>query len=750
MAPDETNTFRAMKNTPKITPVILCGGAGSRLWPLSRDAKPKQFHALFNDQTLLANTIARMPEGDIDGARYTGAMVLGSASLADVFERAFRPPAPTPAHVLLEPSIRDTAAAIAAAAYKVAKADPDALLIVVPSDARIEDHGAFRTAVTKAAKLATDNDSIMLIGIKPTRPETQYGYIERGEAMGDGFAVKQFREKPDGDTAAKYLASGNFYWNAGMFLFRAGRMADEFATRRPQIWACAKAAVDHAVVSGDGVYTALDPAAFDQATKLSIDYAIMEGAQNVGVVEAAFDWDDLGSWAQLYDAAQKDESGNALTGSVFAVQAISNLLRSDGPIVAVAGVDGLSVVAEDNKVLVVPTAQSALVKSVTQTVKAHTKGNIKYDRSKAAIKSWLFETCLPFWADAGVDLVHGGVHEALAFDGTPAPHLKKRLRVLPRQIYCFAHAAALGWDGMDDATLRALFGTLVSTGWHEEEGGFIHLYKPDGTVKDPMRDTYDQCFVLLGCAWLHRSKGWPEARHWADKTLNWMDATLTDPVHGGYLENSDKDLPRRANPHMHFLEAMLAWYEATGEEDYLNRAAAMVNLFQTHFFDAATGSLTEFFAQDWTPDRSGRIEPGHHYEWAWLLLRFNRHRETEGLVQQAKMLFATARAFGHHVATGAAADTMAPDGTDVSDRARCWPQTEALKCAIEMEKLGVPGATALRAQMVDVLFDHYLGQYQPGGWCDAINAEGDRVAADMPSSTFYHVFCALVEHVYAD
>ncbi|MEL6818884.1 MAG: AGE family epimerase/isomerase [Pseudomonadota bacterium] len=738
-----------ISQTTKLTPVILCGGAGSRLWPLSRDEKPKQFHALFNEKSLLMNTMQRMPFGVFNGAQFTPAIILGSLGLRDTFAAEFSDTDIKPGGILLEPSIRDTAAAIAAVTRHVAAKDPDALLLVVPSDAKIDDHEAFRAAVAKAATTARTHDSIMLIGIKPTRPETQYGYIERGEPLDAAYKVKKFREKPDLKTAKDYLATGDFYWNAGMFLFRAGRMADEFAARQPEIWEKASLATDKAKEAGDKGFWVLEKDAFDAAPKLSIDYAIMEGADNVGVVEAAFDWDDLGSWSQLHDASQKDSDGNALIGPAFAIDGENNHIRSDGPIVGVAGAQGLTIVAEDNKVLVVPTEKSALVKNVTQTFKAQFKDDVAYDRSKPAIRKWLFDVCLPFWASAGLDPDYGGVHEAMAFDGTPAPHPKKRLRVLPRQIYCFAHAMNTGWEGMDDATLRSLFDNLVTTGWHKKEGGFIHLFNPDGTVQNPLRDTYDQCFVLLACAWLHRSKGWPEARQWADKTLSWMDENLADP-HGGYVENSDRVMPRRANPHMHFLEAMLAWYEATGEEDFLNRAEKIVGLFQSCFYDPATGTLSEFFAEDWTPDRTGDVEPGHHYEWAWLLLRYNRLRPTEQLEQQAKMLFATAKAFGHHQQTKAACDTMRPDGTGLSNRARCWPQTEALKCAIEMEKLGVGGASALRAQMVDVLFDHYLSKYQPGGWCDAISAAGKPVAADMPSSTFYHVFCALIEHLNAD
>jgi len=144
------------------------------------------------------------------------------------------------------------------------------------------------------------------------------------------------------------------------------------------------------------------------------------------------------------------------------------------------------------------------------------------------------------------------------------------------------------------------------------------------------------------------------------------------------------------------------------------------------------------------------VEPGHHYEWSWLLTNYLAVRDRAGLAGQARALFATARAFGHHRATGAAADTMAADGTQISARARCWPQTEALKAAIVFEKAGVESAADLRRQMIDVLFDHYLAGPVPGGWIDVIDSEGAPVSTDMPASTFYHVFCALAEHLDAD
>ena len=724
-----------------VTPVVLCGGAGSRLWPMSRDDRPKQFHALVDERSLLVNTVERVASL-VPELSFRPALVVGSASLGDALEHELAGASVEPELIVLEPCIRDTAAAIAAAVSAIAEKDPDELVIVLPSDARIDDVEAFQHVVAKAARVARESDAIMTIGIKPSRAETQYGYIEKGEPLGEGFRTVRFREKPDLKTAQRYLESGDFLWNAGIFLFRAGRLAYDYKRLQPDIWKTASAAVAQGVRKGRRL--SLDPVAFASSPKLSIDYAIMEKAGNIGVVPATFDWDDLGSWAQLYDGAMKDADGNALSGDVIAIEASGTLVRASDATVAIAGVSDLVVVAEDGKVLVTHRDTTHLVKNATQAYKA------REDRAnRKTVRSWLLETALPFWAEHGIDWRHGGVHEALLFDGSPAPHGKKRLRVLARQIYCFSHAKMLGWDGDAERILRHLFDTLTQTGWHAD-GGWIHLFNPDGTVQDASRDAYDQCFVLLGLAWLFRATGWPEARSWANRTLNYMDSVLADRDHGGFLETAAGDLPRRANPHMHCLEAMLAWYEATGEAAFLDRAEAVVALFEQHFFDPATSTLSEFFEPDWSPRRDSaadtRIEPGHHYEWVWLLERFLAQRDRPGVAAKARQLFATALAFGHHAATGAAADGVQPDGTALDRRARLWPQTEALKAALVYERQGLASAAALRKRSFDVLFAHYLDGPIAGGWYDAIDADGRVAADDMPSSTLYHVLCALAEY----
>lgn len=736
----------------KIIPVILCGGAGSRLWPMSRPEKPKQFHTLVNEYSLLANTISRMPRGDVGAIDFAQPIILGNQSLEREFRAEMNAGDIDPQIIILEPVIRDTAPAIAAVTAHIYAEHPDAFVLVVPSDARIDDHEAFKNSVMAAAELAADGTRIMTLGITPTRPDTQYGYIERGETIGRGYVVEKFHEKPDELTAQAYVESGRYLWNAGMFLYRADLMASTFEALQPTMWRYAGHAVRRA--TKNDVFMRLEPNAFSACDQLSMDYAIMENAGAIGVVEAKFDWDDLGSWSQLYEQAAKDDNANAISGHGIVVDATGNYIRARGTIVAIAGLDGITVVAEDGKVLVVPTDKAHLVKSVTgafkklQGLRPGLSGG-----DNTVIRNWLFDAALPFWAAHGLDHKNGGVHEALRFDGTPALNATKRLRVLGRQIYCFAHAKKMGWKGDALTPVRHCFDQLVSHGWHAD-GGWIHRFNRDGSVADDTRDTYDQCFTLLAFAWMMRAGiDVEEARVQFDRTMAYINENLMCPSGTGLLEGVGQSISphRRANPHMHFLEAMLAAYEATNDVAFLNHGENIVALFESHFYDSDMATVTEFFNDDWSRvNEKGtytRVEPGHHYEWVWLLLRYLEHRDRPGLFRKAAMLFATARAFGHHHRTGAAADTMQPDGRDMAVTARCWPQTEALKAAIAFEKAGLSVAADFKLSMLEILFEHYLDGPVIGGWYDRIDETGRMCAPDMPSSTFYHIYCALADYL---
>jgi mannose-1-phosphate guanylyltransferase len=344
-----------------IIPVILSGGSGTRLWPLSRGARPKQMLDLLGAGSMLGVTAERVA----DGALFAPPLVVAAAGQADAIEAAL----PGIGGLILEPEAKNTAPAIALAALA---ADPDDLLLVLPSDHLIGDAAGFRDAVRRAAPFAQDG-WIVTFGMKAERGETGYGYIERGPALGEGVhQAVRFVEKPDAATAGRYAAGGRHDWNGGIFLMRAGIYLDALADHAPKIAKAAEAAMAGARRKGRRIHP--DAAAFAAAPALSIDYAVMEKAGKVAVLPVAIGWSDVGSWDALYEVAARDEAGNAIAGDVFALGARNCLIRSEGPLVAAIGVEDLIVIATADAVLIVPKAQSQRVKEAVEALKEKGRG----------------------------------------------------------------------------------------------------------------------------------------------------------------------------------------------------------------------------------------------------------------------------------------------------------------------------------------------------------------------------------------
>ncbi|HEY0325479.1 MAG TPA: mannose-1-phosphate guanylyltransferase/mannose-6-phosphate isomerase [Allosphingosinicella sp.] len=343
----------------RIIPVILCGGAGTRLWPLSRLARPKQLLALTGEATLLQLAAERVREP----GQFAAPWLVASAVQASAIDAQLG--GATLGLLILEPVARNTAPAIALAARRAA---PDDLLLVLPSDHLIRDPVAFRGAVARGAEAARDG-WIVTFGMAPDRAETGFGYIERGEAIGDGvFRAARFVEKPDAVTAETYVASGGFDWNGGIFLFRAGAMVDALRTHAPEVLAAAESALSGAEEED----SALRPhgAAFAAAPAISIDYAVMEKADRVAVVPTDAGWSDIGSWDALHQVSAADGAGNVLQGQALAVDSKGCLIRSDGPEVTAVGVDDLIVIATRDAVLVMRRGESQRVKEAVEALKA--------------------------------------------------------------------------------------------------------------------------------------------------------------------------------------------------------------------------------------------------------------------------------------------------------------------------------------------------------------------------------------------
>lgn len=326
----------------QITPVILCGGSGTRLWPRSRKTMPKPFLPLVGDDTLFTATVLRCT----DGARFADPVIVTGTAHLDHVEAQL--PHLERAHVIVEPEAKNTAAAIALAALRL---PADAVMLVCPSDHHIGDCDAFQAAASAAATLAQDG-WLVAFGIEATAPETGFGYVRQGAAIDGkaGFEVARFVEKPDLQTAEGFLADGGYAWNGGIFAFRAGTFLEELEAHRPAIAAAARRAVELGTV--DGIRFHPDPAAFAEIASESVDYAVMENTARAAMVPAAMAWSDIGNWQALHDALDRDDSGNAVRGNVELKDCHNVLVHSDGPRVSVIGASNLIVVVDGDEVLV--------------------------------------------------------------------------------------------------------------------------------------------------------------------------------------------------------------------------------------------------------------------------------------------------------------------------------------------------------------------------------------------------------------
>jgi len=362
-----------MSERHRLHPVILCGGSGTRLWPLSRMGFPKQFLVLTSQQSLLQQTLTR-----VTGDRYAPPIVVGAEEHRFMIADHLQQIRLATQRIILEPAPRSTAAATALAAFHLTKVSKDAMMLVLPADHVIQDPGAFETGVAKAIKLA-QSDHLVTFGVEPTGPETGYGYIIRGEESKDvpgGFAVRKFVEKPSQEKAAAMLAAGDCSWNGGMFLFKASVYLRELKRHEPQIYEAAKEAVNKAVNDAD--FLRPDAKAFGKSPDISIDYAVMERTEHAAVVPVSkIGWDDVGSWSALWRIGPKDGEGNVRIGDVTTLDTRDCYLHAEDRLVVALGLENVAVVQTDDVIFVSSFEAAHQVKKIVEQLNVDNRRQAK-------------------------------------------------------------------------------------------------------------------------------------------------------------------------------------------------------------------------------------------------------------------------------------------------------------------------------------------------------------------------------------
>lgn len=349
--------------------VILAGGYGERFWPLSTMARPKQLLSLLSERTMLEMAFDRL----VGLVPHDRVLVLTSADLVEA--TIATAPDLRPENVIGEPVRRDTAAAVALAAAVVKARDPEGVFCILTADHVMGDLDLFRDTLRSGLEVAANNDVLVTIGITPSHPSTAFGYVETGDSFDGGVdtaipfhRVARFVEKPDRETAEGYLETGRFWWNSGMFVWSASAVASSFAAHRPEL----ATFIDELVpsVDTDGFAKALADG-FEPLEKISIDYALMEKADNIVMAEGRFSWDDVGSWPEVANHLPSDDAGNVTRGEVSVLDAANNIVLSDGRLTAIIGVEDLVVVHADGATLICPKDRAQDVKKIVTELRAN-------------------------------------------------------------------------------------------------------------------------------------------------------------------------------------------------------------------------------------------------------------------------------------------------------------------------------------------------------------------------------------------
>ncbi|ELA9322458.1 mannose-1-phosphate guanylyltransferase/mannose-6-phosphate isomerase [Vibrio parahaemolyticus] len=360
-----------------ITPVIMAGGTGSRLWPMSRALHPKQFLRLTSEYSMLQETALR-----VGGVTQQNNIVICNEDHRFLAAEQLRE-IDRLGNIILEPVGKNTAPAIALAAFQLSQTDPEALMLVLAADHVIQDRLAFEKSVL-AAQLAAEKGKMVTFGIVPTHAETGYGYIRRGGKVDEGFEVEQFVEKPSKEFALQYVEAGDYYWNSGMFMFKASRYLEELKLHRPDIYSVCEQAMK--TTTGDLDFTRISEDIFNECPSDSIDYAVMEKTQDAVVIPLDAQWSDVGAWSALWDISEKDSAGNVLKGDVIVHNSTSSYFNAEQKMIAAVGVDNLVVIETKDAVLVANKDQVQDVKEIVEHLKSN--GRTEHHIHREVYRPW--------------------------------------------------------------------------------------------------------------------------------------------------------------------------------------------------------------------------------------------------------------------------------------------------------------------------------------------------------------------------
>lgn len=726
-----------------IHPCILSGGSGTRLWPVSRNFAPKQLQPLISERSMIRETAMRF---DAE-SEFADPTIISNASYAEQIADNFADGTQHISAIIAEPGRRDTAAAAALAAFYVGDVDPEDHVLLLPSDHHIRYHKKFADMIRRASQ---DCDGVITtFGIIPTHPDTGFGYIKRDEAaakFGELFAVEAFVEKPNSETAQSYLDDGGYYWNSGIFLFKPKTFLEELERHQPQIFsAVSQAWVERKTQDYIATQIVTPSDSFLNSEAISLDYAIMEKTDVATVLPVDIGWDDVGSWSALRGLQTPDDCNNVIRGDVQVLDTQNTYIESRSRLVVATGVSDLIIVDTDDALLVCGSAAS-------QTVKAAHSKLLKLGRKEAHYHSdlssrrlglrhwyhgWLREEALPFWKNAAINAKSKLPYEAIQYDGLPIGDTV-RTRVLSRQIFTYAFASQhFGWntDGSAEtiSALTDVYMDRVRTG-----KGSVARLNLAGTTVDNRWDTYDQAFHLLAMAWAYRATGNDKYVAYGKVALDEIYTDLRHPV-AGFKEGIEATLPRRANPHMHLLEASLAWLPTDHRSTFQPLGEEVVELFHNKF--CRKGLLYERFDDLLTDLIDAKsptaLEPGHLVEWSTLIKIAGADGIRSDDVGRVSTMIGFSDAYGKNPETGLLYDKCSSDGMQNSATHRLWPQTEMVRHHL---LYGTAPQQKAALDMLETIKSHYLDPGKVKGlWRDKLSESLKDLGDRSPASTFYHL-----------